>query len=114
MAKRIERVNELVKEEISKIILKEIEFSAGFLVTITRVETSSDLRDANVFVSVLPEKEISSTVDFLNRKAGFLQGKINKLLRMKPIPRLIFVKEKETVQAGRIEELLAELKKGKK
>jgi ribosome-binding factor A len=110
MAKRIERVNELIKEEISQIILREVEFTPGLLVTVTRVETSSDLRDANVFVSVLQEKDIASTVDYLNRKAGVLQGKINKVLRMKPIPRLRFVQEKNTAEAGRIEELLAELK----
>jgi ribosome-binding factor A len=114
MAKRIERVNELIKEEISQIILREVEFTPGLLVTVTRVETSSDLRDANVFVSVLQEKDIASTVDYLNRKAGVLQGKINKVLRMKPIPRLRFVQEKNTAEAGRIEELLAELKEKEK
>ncbi|MFH1036811.1 MAG: 30S ribosome-binding factor RbfA [Patescibacteria group bacterium] len=114
MAKRIQRVNALIKEEISQIILKEIEFSPGVLVTVTRAETTDDLRDSNVFISVLPDKDLSKIVDFLNRRAGFLQSKINKVLRMKPIPRLKFVQERETAEAGRIEELLEQLKKESK
>lgn len=111
MSKRIQRVNELIKEQISEIILREIDFSPGILVTVTRVETSSDLRDSNVFISVLPEENRDKTVAFLNRKLGFLQKEINKLLRMKPLPRLKFLEEKETAEAGRIEEILAKLKK---
>lgn len=110
MSKRIQRINQLIKEQISRIILREIEFSPGILVTVTRVETSSDLRDTNVFVSVLPEENLSKTVSFINRKAGLLQREINKLLKMKPLPRLNFLEEKETAQAGRIEEILADLK----
>jgi ribosome-binding factor A len=114
VSKRVQRVNELIREQISRIILREIEFSPGILATVTRVETSSDLRDANVFISVLPEEKRSKTVDFLNRRIGFLQREINKLLRMKPLPRLNFLEEKETVQAGRIEEILVRLKNQEK
>jgi len=107
VSKRIQRVNQLIKREISQIILREIEFPSNVLVTVTRVETSSDLLDSNVFVSVLPEKDLSKIVGFLNRRINFLQSQINQLLRMKPLPRLKFLEEKETAEAGRIEEILA-------
>jgi ribosome-binding factor A len=110
MSKRIERVNELIKEIISRLILEEIEFSPGILVTVTRAETSSDLLDTNVFISVLPDGKRSAAVSYLRRKTGQLQRKMNELLNMKPIPRLNFLEEKETAEAGRIEELLARLK----
>jgi len=110
VSKRLQRVNELIKEQISRIILREIEFFPNILVTVTRVETSSDFRDTNVFISVLPEKNRSKTVDFLNRKIGLLQREINKSLRMKPLPRLNFLEERETAEAGKIEEILVRLK----
>jgi ribosome-binding factor A len=108
---RAQRVNQLIKEEISKIIRKEMDFSPSFLVTVTRVETSENLRDTNVFVSVLPEAGLSRTMSVLRKGAGFLQGKINKVLRMRPLPRLNFLGEKETVEAAKIEEILERLKK---
>lgn len=114
MSKRIQRVNQLIKEQISGIILREIEFSPDILVTVTRVETSSDLKNSNVFISVLPEENRLKTVNILNKKIRFLQREINKSLRMKPLPRLNFLEEKETAEAGRIEELLVKLKNGEK
>ncbi len=39
MSKRIPQVNQLIKKELSQIILREIEFPVGVLVTLTRVET---------------------------------------------------------------------------
>ena len=114
MSKRIRRINQLIKKEISQLILKEIDFSPEILVTITRVETVKDLLDANVFVSVFPENNFSKTMDFLDRKTSFLQKKINKLLRMRPLPRLHFLPEKAIQKAGRIEEILEQLKKEEK
>ncbi|MFH1401430.1 MAG: 30S ribosome-binding factor RbfA [Parcubacteria group bacterium] len=114
MSKRLQRINQLIKKEISQLILKEIDFEPEILVTITRVETAEDLLDANIFVSVFPENNFLKTIDFLKRKTGFLQGKINKFLRMRPLPRLHFLPEKATAKASRIEEILEQLKKDKK
>ena len=114
MSQRIQRVNQLIKREISQILLKDVEFPSGTLVTVTRVETSSDLKNSNIFISTLPEKEISRVLDFLNREIYELQQKINKLLKMRPVPRLKFIGEKETAEAGRIEEILEKLKKQEK
>jgi len=114
MSKRLQRINQLIKEEISQLILKEIDFAPDILVTITRVETTEDLLDTNVFVSVFPEDNASKARDFLNRKLSFLQREINKRLRMRPLPRLHFLAEKETAKAARIEEILEQLKKEQK
>jgi ribosome-binding factor A len=114
MSKRIQRINQLIKEEISQLIFREIEFSPDILVTITRVQTTEDLLDANVFVSVFPENNFEKTIDFLERKRNFLQKEINKALRMRPLPRLHFLSEKETSKAARIEEILEQLKKQEK
>ena len=113
MSKRIQRVNELLKKEVSHLILKEIEFPGDILATITRVQTRPDLRETIIFVSVMPEEERDRILNFLAKRASFLQQKINKRLKMKFIPRIIFREETKTAEAGRIEEILEELKKGK-
>jgi ribosome-binding factor A len=114
MGKRIERVNQLIKEELSGIILREIELPAGILLTLTRVETSVDLNQTKVFISVIPENKRKRVLKALEKSIYDLQQKLNKRLNMRPVPRIWFVEEKETAEAGRIEEILEELKKEKK
>jgi len=111
MAKRIERVNQLLKEEIDKIILKELEFPKDILVTITNIESTPNLQQAKVFVSAIPDNRIKDVLKILNGRVFEIQQIINKRLNMRPVPRINFVEDKEAVEAGRIEELLEKIKK---
>lgn len=113
MSKRIQRVNELIKREISKVFLREIEFPKNVLVTVTRVQTTPDLNLAQIYISVIPEKDFSKIFQFLNRKVPLLQKEINKLLTMKKVPRIKLMEEKTTQEADRIEELLEKIKNNK-
>ncbi len=114
MSKRIQQVNQLIKKEISQILLKEIEFPAEVLVTVTRVESSSNLIQTKVYVSAMPAEKTLKVLQILNRQIYDIQQILNKRLKMRPIPRIKFLEEKETAEAGRIEEILEELKKGRK
>jgi ribosome-binding factor A len=114
MSKRIQRVNQLIKKELGQILLREVEFPKDVFVTVTRVETSADLVQAKIFLSCLPDNETPKILTFLNRQIYNIQQKLNKRLKMKFIPRIEFREEKETREAGRIEEILEELKKGEK
>ena len=114
MSYRIKKINELIKRELGGIILKEVDFPRGVLATITRVETSSDLRHARVWISVIPEKELVKTVEILYKNLYNLQHKMNKLLRIKAVPRLQFLQEEEVARAGKIEEFLEKVKKPEK
>ena len=111
MAKRIERVNQLLKEEIDKIILKELEFPKDIFVAITNVESTPNLQQAKVFVSAIPDNRIKDVLKILNGRVFEIQQIINKRLNMRPVPRINFVEDKEAVEAGRIEELLEQIKK---
>lgn len=114
MTKRLQRVNQLIKKEISQLLLQEIEFPQDVLVTITRVETSADLRNCNVWISVFPEEKRKTILEILNKNIYILQQKLNKRLRMKPLPRIKFLEERKTREAGRIEEILEKLKREEK
>lgn len=111
MSTRIVRVNSLIKKELSKIILREVDFPKGILATLTRVETSVNLSQSNIYISVLPEAKIKTVFQILNKQIYQLQQKLNQRLNMRPIPKICFVEEKETLKAGRIEEVLEKLKK---
>ena len=114
MSKRIQRLNELIKEELGKILLKEGDFPKGTFVTITQVETLANLTEAKVWVSVLPENRAEKIVEVLNKRIYFLQQKINKILRMRIVPKIRFQIETKTKEAARIEELLEKIEKENK
>ncbi len=93
--------------------MKEVELPKDILLTITRVETTSNLTESNVYVSVFPEKE-AKIIELLRKMAYFLQGRLNMRLKMRPLPKINFILEKKTVEAGRVEEILEKLKKSEK
>ena len=103
-------INQLIKKEISNIILKEVDIERSVLITVTRVETSSNLIQSKVYVSVFPEESFERAFNFLNRNIFHLQQELNKRLSMRPVPKIIFKKEEKAKEAGRVEEILEELK----
>jgi len=110
MAKRIEQVNSLLEHEISKILLKDFAFSPEILVTLTRVDTTANLIEAKAYVSVFPDEKSDGIIRALQKSVYDIQYKINRTLRMRPIPKIIFVKEIEISKAARVEELLVKAK----
>ena len=113
MSKRILQVNELIKEELGKIILQEIEFPKNFLITITRVETASNLKQAFVYISTIGVKEEDEKEAFsiLEKNIYRTQKELNRKLNMRPVPKIIFKQEKETKKAAIVEGLLEKIKK---
>lgn len=114
MKERIKRINNLIRNELGRIILKEIEFPKGVLVTLTRVETTKDLSESKVFISSIPEEKINEVLKILESVIFILQKRLNSLLKMRKVPKIYFVKEEKLVEAGKIEKILADLKKEKK
>jgi len=114
MAERIKKINEFLKRELSGIILREIDFPSGVFFTITGVETSKDLKESKVFVSVFPEKETSRCLGIIERNIYNLQQILNKRLRIRVVPKIRFVEDKELEEAQKIEEVLKNIDKGDK
>lgn len=110
---RGKKVNSLLEQEISKIILRDFYFS-DTLVTLTHVDSSANLIEAKVYISVYPDEKIEKIIEVLNKGVYSVQQKINKLLKMRPIPKIKFVKDKEFIEASRVEELLEKLKNNEK
>ena len=112
-SQRIQKINELLKRELGRIILKELEFPRETLITITNVESSPDLREAKVWVSVIPGNQISLALRVLKKDIYNLQKKLDKRLKMRPIPRIEFLKESKLGEAQKIEEILDKIQEEK-
>ena len=111
---RIAKVNSLLQREINNIFLKDINFPDGVLVTLTDVDCTANLIEARVYISVYPEEKTEIIMKILNKLIYGIQQKVNKRLKMRPIPKIIFVADKTVSKAGRVEELLAQLKNEEK
>jgi ribosome-binding factor A len=110
MKERILRVNSLIRQELGKILLREVDFPGDALVTVTRVAASPSLNRARVYISTIPEQKSEEVMLILNRQVYFIQQKLNKKLNMRPMPKIVFFEEKETREAARVEELLEKIK----
>ena len=101
------RVNSLLQEEISLIVLRELPDPELNLTTITSVEVSPDLRHARVFASVFGEdEEYRLALNALKRHRKEIQELIGDRLDLRFTPRLNFVADRTAEQAQRIETLL--------
>lgn len=108
---RIKKINNLIREELGKIISKEIDFPNDIIVTLTRVETTKDLAESKIFISCYPSQKLKEILKILKKEIYFIQKMLNKKLVMRKIPKIQFLEEKKTIEAGRIEEILERLKK---
>jgi ribosome-binding factor A len=106
--RRIEKVNALIRDELAGIVAEDVQFLQGVLVTITRVISSHDLHYADVFVSVFPKKE-KEVIALLNKKIAYIQGALNKKLKMRPVPRIMFKIDEEEKSRERIEKILTKI-----
>lgn len=111
MANKIEKVNSLIQEELGQIILKEMDLPKDILITITRVETSVDFSNAKICISVFPEEKADWPVSVLKKSVYFLQQLLNKRLKMRPVPKIRFVKDDLNSNAARVESIISGLKK---
>ena len=106
MSHRIAQVNELIRHELSQLILKEIDFPKDCLVTITKVETTNDLEFARVWLSILPNNLQGKIFKIMQRNTGHLQYLLNKKLIMRKAPKINFIHDTTEEKATRIDEIL--------
>jgi ribosome-binding factor A len=104
---RKRRVDEAVRAVLSEAITKDLSDPRVGFVTVTQVKTSSDLRHARVYVSVLgSDEERTASLRALAAAHGFLQGRLAASLRLKRTPTLTFDYDESVVRGIRITQLL--------
>lgn len=107
--RRIEQLSIFLKEEVSKIIDRELEFPEGCLVTLTRMVISKDARYATIFFSVLGSPE-QDALAVLEKNIYPIQQTLNRAVRMRPVPQIRFLPDRAEDRRERVEASLAELK----
>jgi ribosome-binding factor A len=104
---RMRRINEALREVIGEAIASELQDPRIGFVTVTAIETSSDLRSARVFVSVLgDQRQREDTLAGLRSSHGVLQAAIAREMRLKRTPTLTFHYDDSVERAARVSRLL--------
>ena len=108
---RVEKVQEFIKQEISKMILTELKDPRVGFVTITQVEATSDLLNAKIYVSLMgSEDQIKECWDGLQKALGYIRREIGKRIRLRCTPELSFQLDKSLDYSVHIQELLSKIK----
>ena len=90
-SRRTKRISEAVKKEVSNIVLNDLNDPRISFVTITKVEVSSDLKKAKIFVSIIGNKTTQETSLYgIKCARSFIQGKVARRLNIKYSPILSF------------------------
>ena len=107
---RIEKLQELIKQEMGKMLLKELKDPRIGFVTVTGVEMTGDLREAKIFVSVLGGAEqLKSSLEGLNSALGFIRREIGQRIRLRFTPEISFAPDTSLDYADHIQKLLLQV-----
>ncbi|MDP2931319.1 MAG: 30S ribosome-binding factor RbfA [Chloroflexota bacterium] len=108
MSHRIERVNNLIRQEISELLQRQVKDPRlGAFVIVTDVATSPDFKFAKIFISRIgTEEEKEETLRALTAAAGFFRRELAKRLDLARIPELSFHWDDSIERGDRIMQLL--------
>ena len=103
------RVDEAVREVLGETISQGLKDPRIGFVTVTDVDTSADLSQARVYVSLLGDEEArAASIAGLNSAHGLLQRRVASQLRMKRTPTLTFIEDPTARRAARVDQIIAE------
>ncbi len=109
---REQRVAEAIREELSAILREEMRDPRVGLMSVTKVEVSTDLSVAKVGVSVLgTEQQRSQTLRMLEKARGFIRSQLASRMSMRHVPELKFKIDTSIEHGLRISQLLNDIRK---
>ena len=103
---RIGRINEEIQRELSALIRTVKDPRVHGLVSITAVDTTSDLRYSKIYVSVLDKSDVKEVVKGLKSAAGYLRRELGSALKLRYTPELQFVADDSIGKGAHILSLL--------
>lgn len=111
--RRVQRINELIREEISELLRREIKDPRiTGIISVTEVDTSPDLRNAKIYVSIMgSEEEKQQAEQGLIAASGFIRHELGERVTLRRLPELHFKRDESIERGSRIITLIDELVK---
>ncbi len=98
---RIDRINRQIQNDLSQILM---DYAGDFIISVVKVDTSKDLSNSKVFISVLGDN--SGLIEKLNSSSKQIRMDLAKKIKLLKTPRLEFIIDLEDNSRENIEELL--------
>ena len=99
MSQRLDRVNELMKRELSMVLERGYRFD-GIVLTVHEVVTAPDLRNASAWVGILGKaRDEAAVIEKLNKEKGNIQRDLYKRVKLKHSPQILFRLDKSIERA---------------
>ena len=108
MKHRLLRVNELLKRELSSLLVREMTFE-NLLVTVNQVDVTPDLKSAHVYISVFGSKGRKEVLPKLEASRAALQADLSRHVVLKYTPQLVFHLDDSIARGSRVLEILQEI-----
>ncbi len=108
MKHRLLRVNELLKRELSALLVREMTFD-NLLVTVNQVDVTPDLKSAHVYISVLGSKGRKEVLPKLEANRAALQAALSRHVVLKYTPHLVFHLDDSIERGSRVLEILQQI-----
>lgn len=109
---KIERINHMIMEEVSKILMLEVKDERFKFVTVTDCDTSNDLSYCKVYVTVLEQQKKEETLKALNNASSFIRGELAKRIEIRNIPELKFIYDESVFYGEKIDKIIDEINEG--
>ena len=106
----MQKVDEEFKRELSKIIDQDLKNpNITGLISVTKVKTSSDLKSARVYISIINSKSKKNTLEGIKNAAGYIRSEIAKRVNLRYTPELNFVIDDSMEYGDKIENILKQI-----
>jgi ribosome-binding factor A len=108
-AQRIAKIDHEIQRILGTLISQELQDPRLAFVTVTRTETTDDLRHCKVFVSVIGDRhQARQSLDALKHAGRFLRGELGRKIELRHTPELVFVEDRSAERAIALAKTLRE------
>lgn len=104
---RVERINSEIQKAISHIIDNDIrDPQIDAIISVCNVETTPDLSYCRVYITSIGTTPLDEVVNRIKGAAGFIRGRLSKMIKLRITPRLEFVKDSSLEYSSKIDDIL--------
>ncbi len=109
---RIRRVSELIKQEVSDIVRRDVSAGEIGFLTVTGAEVAADLKTARIYISMIgPKANRPAALALLQRNRAHIQHELGKRVVLKYLPHLEFVYDESLERGDRLLHIMDEIEK---
>jgi ribosome-binding factor A len=109
MSHRIDKIEHLIKEEISLIFLHKMQDPALSLLTVTNVKVSPDLKNAKIYLSVFDKEKREMVLEKIKGSTGYIRSELAHRIRIRYVPELRFFIDDTLDYVEKIENLIKKI-----